>query len=384
MTPRSVVVAIGLMALVGQGCGGGDRKSNDSGLLGGLVRAAQRMDSLDRSNPYRALEDPCILVTRADAERYLGPLAHDPFRAGDAGDPNPAGSSCVYRAADGRSIRLDVSYKNGSAAMAAASIGAGLAGPVLNDPSAAADTLRGNWDKSAWMIGHLYVLKGDVFIEVDVTGSRAGRHEAADLANRALGRLGQPLAYDGAAAARDAPRLRESGDACALVTRDEVEAILGPLAGAPTPGGHGSQTSCTYPLRRGAGPGPAEVRLDVTWHGGFAALAGGRATMGAYRSHMETPIEGAAAPESVQREMAKDPTMQRMLGGLRQMAGQQGVQTTAAGFPATDSLVAGPWDEAALLSGSFAAVKQDVLMSVAGAVSYEQIKALIAKAMSRL
>jgi hypothetical protein len=369
--------------LLAWACGGGDRPARDSGLLGGLVRAAQRMDSLDRANPYRSLEDPCVLVTRAEAERYLGALAHDPFRAGDAGDPNPSGSSCEYRAADGRSIRLDVSYKNGSAGMAAVSIGSGLAGPVLNDPRDAADTLRGSWDKATWMTGHLYVLKGDVLVEVDVTGSRAGRHGAADLADRALGRLGRPLAYDGAAAARDAPRSRETGDACALLTPAEAEAILGPLAGAPAPSGQGPHTSCTYALRHGAGETP--VRLDVTWHGGFAALADGRATMGAYRSHMEAPIEGAAAPESLQREMAKDPTLQRMLGGLRQMAGQQGIQTTAAGFPATDTLVAGPWDEGVLLAGSFAAVKQDVMMSVAGGgASYEQIKALIAKAMSRL
>jgi hypothetical protein len=378
------LLMVGAALLAAPACGGGDRPAKDSGLLGGLVRAAQRMDSLDRANPYRSLEDPCVLVTRGEAERYLGPLAHDPFRADDGGVPNPSGSSCVYRAADGRNIRLDVSYKNGSAGMAAVSIGSGLAGPVLNNPADAADTLRGSWDKATWMIGHLYVLKGDVLVEVDATGSRAGRHGAADLANRALARLGQPLAYDGAAAARDAPPPRATGDACALITAAEAEAILGPLAGAPAPGGEGTRTHCSYSLR-GAGAGsPAEVRLDVTWHGGFAALADGRATMGAYRAHMETPIEGAAAPESVQREMAKDPTMQRMLGGLRQMAGQQGIQTTTAGFPATDTLVAGPWDEAALLSGSFAAVKQDVMMSVAGVANYGRIKALIAKAMSRL
>src|SRR5438067_447402 len=212
--------------------------------------------------------DPCVLVSHEEAEKYLGPLAHDPYRTTDAGAPDRDGEVCFYRAADGRSIRVVPSFKDGKAEMKILAMTAGLMSQVFTDESGKADTLEGGWDEARWMApGHLYVLKGDASIETDVSASRAGPVGAAFLAARAIERLGRPLNYDGAAATQGAPVSRETGDACALVSRADAEAILGRLDGDPVPDGRGENTSCTYHVRTKFGT--TDVRLAVTWHNGF-------------------------------------------------------------------------------------------------------------------
>ena len=163
------------------------------GFVGGLVKMAGAQDSIDKANPYHELEDPCILVSRAEAEKYLGPLRADPWREGS--------TKCVYDAATGRSITLDVSYTGGKMAMKMMKAVGGLTNLAIVDESGKADTLDGDWDEVRWQYGALSALKGDVMVEVDVQASRAGPVGAAELANIALKRLPAPLHYDGAAAA---------------------------------------------------------------------------------------------------------------------------------------------------------------------------------------
>jgi hypothetical protein len=59
---------------------------------------------------------------------------------------------------------------------------------------------------------------------------------------------------------------------------------------------------------------------------------------------------------------------------------------TEGGGLVTDTLVAGPWDEGAILAGlSFEVVKKDVMISIGiGILGLEQVKKLAAAAVARL
>jgi hypothetical protein len=188
-----------------------------------------------------------------------------------------------------------------------------------------------------------------VLIETDVDGSRAGVAGVTDLTSKAFGRLGHFLAYDGAAATRDAPRPRSNGDACALVSSQEAEAILGPLAGAPTPSGRGSETTCTYRVRVEGGA-PAEIHLAITWRDGFLAFGQQKEALGVFRSSQEEPIIREVAGS--EKEMASDSEAQKFMGALRQFAGKVGVETEPGTVRLkTDTLVPGPWAEGAIMAG---------------------------------
>src|SRR5689334_20014491 len=232
--------ALLMVAAIGAfGCSGGDKKaagrdtdqSSDKkesdqadakamakaagGLVSGLMKMAASQDSIDKTNPYHELDDPCILVSRAEVEKYLGPLRAEPYRQD---------TKCVYDAATGRSIGIDVSYSGGKAAMKMMQGVGGLTNLAIADESGKADTLDGDWDQVRWGYGTLSALKGDVLVQVDVEASNAGPVGGAELANIALKRLPSPLHYDSGPAHKPPP-LVQPRDPCSLVTRDEAAAI---------------------------------------------------------------------------------------------------------------------------------------------------------------
>src|ERR1044071_3532788 len=195
--------------------------------------------------------DPCNAVTQAEAEQYLGPLAHAPFRSDDPGNPDPKGSNCKYLGGDGHYIMLEVDRSNGKLGMTVVGMGGSLAGKLFTDDTGKTDTVEGNWDDGKWMgPGRFYARKADAMVTVDITGGKGGIAAAADLASKGLGRIDQPLAYNGAAAVAGAPKPRETGDACGLLSASDIETVVGaPLEGAPTPEGHGSDTRCVYHVK---------------------------------------------------------------------------------------------------------------------------------------
>ncbi|HVT39691.1 MAG TPA: hypothetical protein VHE78_11640 [Gemmatimonadaceae bacterium] len=336
--------------------------------------------------------DPCTLVTRAEAEKYLGPLAHDPFRVNEQGEPVPDGSKCEYRATDGRHIYIEPTWTDGKVAMKVVGLGGQIAGRIFTENNGKTDTLEGTWDESRWLgPGTFFAVKGDAMVVVDVNAARGGIAAAADLASKGLGRMGSPLRYDGAKASASAPRPRETGDACALVTQAEVEAIVGPLMGAPAPQGQGSTTECTYKTRANG----AELRLAVTWRDGFQQFAENKMATGTVRQQFSglTGARGKTGAgngnvkgEAIKNSPPVDADAQKLMGALRGLAKSQGVEMDSNLAPAHDTAVAGPWAEGAVLLGStFEAVKNDVLVSVDfHAVSLEKAKALVAKAVGRL
>jgi hypothetical protein len=387
--------ALGLVAA----CGGGDKSPADTakdkkaaeaqadvkdaakamgGLVGGLMKMASTQDSIDKANPYHELEDPCILVTRTEAEKYLGPLRADPWRE--------QGSKCVYDAATGRSITLDVTYTGGKMAMKMMKAVGGLTNVVLADESGKADTLDGEWDEVRWQYGAVDALKGDVMVEVNVQASQAGPVGAAELANIALKRLPSPLHYDGDAAAQHKPGpLVAPRDPCSLVTKEEAAAILGKLAGEPT----SDKDGCTFPVPSPLGNGATmPVLLGVDWSGGFNRFGEAKSTNELAEKSFMAPTMGVVGADQMDQKMKSDAANKQDMEKMRATMSGMGPSLKDGSLQLkTDTAVTGgPWDEAAVLTGlTFAAVKKDVYMTMDLRLLGEpKARALVAKAMSRI
>lgn len=379
-----LLAAAGLAAA----CGGGDKKESSDqrnaadaakvagGLVGGFLKMAAKQDSIDKANPYHDLHDPCILVSRAEAEKYLGPLRADPWRDG---------TTCVYDAASGRSITIDVSYTGGGMAMKMMKAVGGLTNMAIVDESGKADTLDGDWDQVRWQYGTLDALKGDVMVGVDVQASQAGPVGAAALANIALKRLPSPLAYDGEAAAAHKPGpLVAPRDPCSLVTKDEAAAILGKLEGDPKSDAMG----CTFLVPSPLGHGTMPVLLAVSWDHGFAKFGEQKIVNGMAEKSFIGPVMGGAGADQADQKMNSTQTGKEEMEKMRNTIGGMGPSLKEGSLQLkTDTTVTGgPWDEAAVLSGlTFAAVKKDVYISMALQMLGEaKARALVAKAMSRI
>ena len=137
--------------------------------------------------------DPCALLTRAEAEAVLGPLAVPPYRsAGDSPLWDPYGESCSYFTGKGhRALTIRPTWSQGQMTFR---MGAGVGAVVANvsgvDAGMAADTLEGPWDDAMQDVhGMLRFLKGDRMLEVTWVPSNTDRAGALRLAATALGRL---------------------------------------------------------------------------------------------------------------------------------------------------------------------------------------------------
>lgn len=196
-------------------------------------------------------QNPCGLLTAAEAETALGePLAGPPFRASN-GQPDEQGDTCRYEAASFRSMVLRVEWKNGGQSFALMNlVGSIVADGWLKGVVTLSDgtTLRGEWDEARLsQCCEFDALRGDQLVVIDFGGSRAGVEQAASLADQAVKRLDQPLDVDdaaGRASAEEGAKTRPAiVSACDLVPRAEAETILGgPLAADP----QGNEDSCDY------------------------------------------------------------------------------------------------------------------------------------------
>jgi hypothetical protein len=366
------------------------------GIAGGIIKMAEKQEALDKANPYANLKDPCVLVSRADAEKYLGPLLADPYRVGGDKQPSAEGTACLYRGASGQSVKIEPTWSGGQMAMKMFGMTGRLTNQVLIDQSGQADTLEGDWDDVRYDLGSLHALKGDVMIEVDANGSPStGVVGAAALADIALKRLPHPLAYDGAKAAQRAPGpLVKPVDPCTLVTKEEAAAILGPLVGEPK----SSKDACSFPIKNPLGPlasGPMEVVLQIQWSGGWEALAGAKLTMGSVMQNVGGNMEmahgqvgGAGAGVEAKPVGDQKAPVDSDLEKMRKIMGALGASTEKGSLQLkTDTTtLKGPWDAAAILGGiSFVAVKKDVSMGMdLRLLGEDKAIALVSKAMGRI
>ena len=338
-------------------------------------------------------EDPCALVSRAEAEQILGPLRHDPWRVGGTTrEVAPNGDHCYYEARSGRRVIIDVDWKDGKMGMQVLGMMGRLVEQAIPTDSGQADTLEGRWDELRMLPGdNVFARKNDQMVAIDYLGSGIGLIGAARFAHIALGRMSHPLSYDGAAAGRTAPGpLVPPGDPCALIERADFEGIVGPLAGAPeaTP----RRDKCTYTLAQSRGLAGNKVELQVTWSGGWGALENARGLTNVVVGKVTPTMAHGNSQTGVRRESPGAAGADSQLGGfmnkLMGLARSQGVgvQTDAAGGLQSDTAVAGPWEAGELVMGlGFHAVKHDAMLSLdLRGIDYDQAKALVGKAMARI
>ena len=366
------------------------------------AQLAQLADSLRASSDGGSVsstsdggEDPCTLVSRAEAEQILGPMRHDPYRvAGPNRDPAPGGSYCYYESRNGRRVVMDVDWKDGIMGMKVVAMGGRLVEQAISTDTGQADTLEGRWDELRMLPGdNLYARKGDQLVSIDYIGSGIGLIGAAKWVHIALGRFSHPLAYDGAAAGRTAPgQLVPPADPCGLIPRADFERIAGSLSGDPVVGPH--RDKCTYTLAQSRGLAGNKIELQVQWRDGWAALENSRATTNTVVGKVAPPGSMAhgnssgglstGSPGAGGADSQLGGFMNKLMGAARSQG--IGVQTTSSGGLKSDTAVAGPWDSGALVMGlGFYAVKHDAMLSLdLRGIDYDQAKALIAKAMERI
>jgi len=146
------------------------------------------------SNPYQVMQlgtsgDPCSLLTRAEAESVLGPLAVEPYRSSSNWPPlaHGQGHSCAYYTAGHHVFVLSPTWTKGARAF---KLEKGIGGLVAMAMPQENLVIRGPWETSqVGMTGDLLFLKNDRLLEVHYLTSRATRGDAIKLAAIAMKRL---------------------------------------------------------------------------------------------------------------------------------------------------------------------------------------------------
>jgi hypothetical protein len=147
------------------------------------------------TNPYQIIQsgagDPCSLLTRAEAEAVLGPLAVDPYRSSSNWPPlaHGQGHACAYFTAGHHVLVLSPEWEGGAQSF---KINTGIGGLIGSAVPQAQESvvIKGPWEQArAGIAGSLMLLKGDRLLEVYYRTSRATRGDAIKLAAMAMPRL---------------------------------------------------------------------------------------------------------------------------------------------------------------------------------------------------
>lgn len=227
--------------------------------------------------------DPCSLLEPKEVEAVLGaPLATPPFRSVNGpATADTGGDTCIYEAANFRYISLEVDFTDGARSYSTFNMSknlmkstgtAQIANNVKKNFKLDDGTeISGEWDEASLMAMSCCIfagLRGDQLITIDFTASRATLRQAASLVDAAYKRIDHPLRIDGgqgvdAAKAFENTRPK-SIEACSLLSRAEVEAILGTLSADPTPG----QSGCDYVLPAQGNVHP-QYGIQIFWRGGY-------------------------------------------------------------------------------------------------------------------
>ena len=330
--------------------------------------------------------DPCSLLERTEVEAAMGPLAGAPYRGDDEGTAKLDGSACLYQTADYRTLIVEPTWRDGATVLAGVSVMGRMLGDAKGDATDVKKSLlpgglqmEGEWDEAQSQgCCRIWALRGDSLIAINYEGWKNDTPAAVGVLNKALLRLDKPLASDGnagvaAALERDNARPKPVAT-CTLVSRADVEAIVGPLLAEPKSSADGK--SCTYRFniaasktgaiaespqmlkdlmstiggaKGGFAAGPLDADLTVAWRGGFKQLASNLMASGAMQSQMNSP--GFEAPPPIGPDE-------------------------------------GGWSEANQSSLAFVAVKKDVAITVPTALlpadAVKTLRRLVAKAIEKI
>jgi hypothetical protein len=359
------------------------------------------------ASPGIAADDPCRYLIASDVEPYTGPLVAPPFRANaDSGYARRSGDACLYRGKDGRGVFVQYSAAGGKMAgtvgrrvpaVADRAVGGAAGNQDGTEHQGMGASIMGPagpgpWDNSNWFpTGTIIVFKGDASFDIDISATSAGKDAAIDLATKAIGRLGQPLGYDGAKAVAFAPKPVPKVPPCDLIPRARAEAILGTLSQAPVADDNGA--ICTYTVA--SSEGDVKYAVAITWGNGYKQLnmlkhgmSNIMGPMGASQNTINTGRSGGLpAPAAGMPAMpALDSSQQKMFGAFTKSVGIPQAAGIGKRGTATDSTLAGPWDSAALVNGAWLiASRHDVAVTIdLGNADLDKAKALLAAACERL
>jgi hypothetical protein len=221
-------------------------------------------------------QDPCGLLTRAEAEAVLGSLVAQPYRTkADTAVADSAGPGCAYETAGGRVLLLTPEWTYGKMTLDVERLVGGLVRQVADLPGVEADTLEGLWDDAVvGLSGDLVLRKGARSLTIRYLSSSTDAAGSIRLSGPALARL---------AAVPEPPRPEVSSDGCPLPP-DLVSRLIGiPVRLAPRP--VQLMDACSYQLEEDPtvevelAIKPAEL-ADMLFQG-LHSRAGGMAGAGA-------------------------------------------------------------------------------------------------------
>ena len=290
-------------------------------------------------------DDPCSLLEPAEAERVLGePLGTPPYRSQN-NKPEVDGKECTYLGKGLHVVTVEVDFSGGAQAFSILNFSKGLLGKLpggegkqvfrLDDGT----EVTGEWDEATLMAltcCNFLALRGDQLLQIDFTGTDAKLADVVPLANAAFQRIDKPLKIDGGATidaakvfASQRPKPRS---ACELLTRAEIEAVVGKLATDPVADPK-RPNSCRFELASGT----TSVAIDVSWQGGYAAVRSA-----AHTERISTNLGRQVVPANERAAEKATPEM-------------------------FDPAVTDPaWERGGWIGRKFLAVRRDVLVTAAG------------------
>jgi hypothetical protein len=314
---------------------------------GSAVRAASATDFSDLASgktieqtlaDINAKSDPCRYLDSAEVTALVGEaLVTPPFRFG-GGRPDPNGDTCRYMISGYRGIDTGIS-KTGGDKLFEILTGVNIRlDAEMKTPGNLNKTLslEGEWDEVRVFKGAgLAAIRGDTLVTVELHGLTSTPEKIAGLVNAIYRRLDNPSSYDGVAAVRAGLALDEKRpkprDPCSLVTREDMEQSLGPIATPPT----SNASSCTWDAMIDGVRRP--VGYTIVWHDGYAQFNAIRSV----REGLATANKPGAPPTS---EEAK--TAFAMIQGFTRLS----------------EMPSGAWDFAYKSFTGVAAVKYDVMI----------------------
>ena len=394
MTTMKLIVLALIAGLVLGACGKAAPPAASSGApSGGIVADAQlaAKESKGNSDDHRPGErDPCTVLDAADVEAVIGKLAGPPFRTNGPNslDADPKGSACRYETANFRSLGVDVAWSGGgtlqSMAAPAENLVAklGMKGKLPKGAVPEGVEIAGDWDEAKLMgCCQFTAYFADAMISVEFSQSRATVEQVVPLVNKIIAHIEKPTSVDGraglASARQRAAQRPKPRPVCELISRAEVEAIVGPLDAAPT----GDTSSCTYSVRGDASSGgtPDRFTASMQWNWGYSDFRSSVAMHGAVSASLLGPVNGVSIPGIPADAMQKIEKMAASMGGN---IDKLKAVTNDINHP-TQTDLAGPWDDAAYLAPEFLAVKKDVRLKVEG-IDSSKAKLVAAKIMEKI
>jgi len=379
---------LALMALAGSALAGCSKSPTQPPDTAAPPAAAAPPFAKSATNEFTRSDDPCNLLEPKEVEAVLGTLALPPYRAVNGpAMPVPSGDTCVYETDNYRYITFQVVREGGSKVYSMS----GMVRNLMKNGAGDADlqkevrkTLKledgsevtGEWDEASLMPLNCCIfqaLRGDALITIDFTASAASLRQAADLVDAAYRRFDHPLAIDGGAAVAAAKSFDKTRpqriDACRLLTRAEVEAILGPLPKQPTASG---QDGCNYeiaPLQ--------QYELVLRWRGGYHDWRSDRHVHG-----VGIAFTNQAAVDQARKMGMNLPEDTRLLADPTQ---QSASGTAASAASAGRSAGSDPAESVSDDGLHFVAVKRDVEVKVNDRMNDpDKAKALVAAALAKL